>query len=113
VCARRYKLNGRNLVMFSTDSPDIEVAKRLLDVAKSQGFVFQRIAPGPDGPLHGVRETTAYVETCYLGGFGEGCSATRARKYSLIVPSGLPITERINGDALTVLHVLVSDWAPT
>ena len=99
--------------MVSADSPDLAAAKRLLDVAKSQGFVFQRIAPGPDGPLHGVRETTAYVETCYLGGFGDGCCATRARKYSLIVPSGLPITDRVTGDALTVLHVLVSYWAPT
>jgi hypothetical protein len=99
--------------MPGADGPDLAAAKRLLDAAKSQGFTFQRIAPGPDGPLRGVRETLAYHDICYLGGFGEGCSATRARKYSLIVPGGFPITERVTGDALMVLHTIVSDWAPT
>jgi hypothetical protein len=42
---------------MSADSPDLAAAKRLLDAAKDQGFRFQRIAPGPDGPLRGVRET--------------------------------------------------------
>ena len=97
--------------MPSVDGPELTAAKRLLDAAKSQGFTFQRIAPGPDGPLLGVRETVEYRDTCYLSGFGEGCSATRARKYSLVVPGGLPITERITGDALTVLHIVLSDWA--
>jgi hypothetical protein len=89
----------------------LTAAKRLLDAAKSQGFTFQRIAPGPDGPLLGVRETVEYRDTCYLAGFGESCSATRARKYSLVVPGGLPVTERVSGNALTVLHTVVSEWA--
>jgi hypothetical protein len=97
--------------MPGADSPDLSDAKRLLDAAKSQGFTFQRIAPGPDGPLLGVRETADYRDTCYLSGFGEGCSATRARKFSLVVPGGLPITERISGNALTVLRAVVRDWA--
>src|SRR3954454_20451632 len=97
--------------MPGVDGPELTAAKRLLDAAKSQGFTFQRIATGPDGPLLGVRETVEYRDTCYLSGFGEGCSATRARKYSLVLPGGLPITERVTGDALTVLHVLLSDWA--
>lgn len=93
------------------DSPELAAAERLLDAAKEQGFTFQRIAPGPDGPLLGVRETASYRDTCYLGGFGEGCSATRVRKYSLIVPGGLPLAAQVSGDALTVLHTVVSDWA--
>jgi hypothetical protein len=97
--------------MPGVDGPELTAAKRLLDAAKSQGFTFQRIAPGPDGPLLGVRETVDYRDTCYLSGFGEGCSATRARKYSLVVPGGLPITERVSGNALAVLHTVVSDWA--
>ena len=97
--------------MPSADSPELAAAKRLLDAAKSQGFTFQRIVPGPDGPLVGVRETVDYRDTCYLSGFGEGCYATRARKYSLVVPGGLPITGCIAGDALTVLHTVVIDWA--
>jgi len=96
--------------MPGADGPELTAAKRLLDTAKCQGFIFQRIAPGPDGPLLGVRETADYRDTCYLSGFGEGCSATRARKYSLVVPGGLPITERVSGNALTVLHVVVRDW---
>ncbi|HEX6402976.1 MAG TPA: hypothetical protein VF003_07450 [Pseudonocardiaceae bacterium] len=94
------------------ESPELVAAKRLLYAAKEQGFTFQRIAPGPDGPLLGVRETIEYRDVCYLAGFGEGCSATRARKYSLIVPGGLPVVARVSGDALTVLHTVVSDWAP-
>jgi hypothetical protein len=97
--------------MLGVDGSELTAAKRLLDAAKSQGFTFQRIAPGPDGPLLGVRETVEYRDTCYLAGFGDGCSATRARKYSLVVPGGLPITERISGNALTVLHTVVSEWA--
>jgi hypothetical protein len=37
-------------------SHDVVVGMRLLDAAKAHGFVFQRIAPGPDGPIEGVRE---------------------------------------------------------
>lgn len=97
--------------MLGVDDPELTAAKRLLDAAKSQGFTFQRIAPGPDGPLLGVRETVEYRDTCYLAGFGAGCSATRARKYSLVVPGGLPVAERVSGNALTVLHTVVSEWA--
>ena len=96
--------------MPGADGPELTAAKRLLDAAKSQGFTFQRIAPGPDGPLLGVRETADYRDTCYLSGFGEGCSATRARRSSLVVPGGLPVTERVSGNALTVLHAVVRDW---
>jgi hypothetical protein len=83
---------------------------RLLDTAKAQGFTFERIAPGDDGPLIGRRDTTEHRDEIYLGGFSDSCHATRARKYSLIVPGGLPITTRVAGDALTVLHTVVSDW---
>jgi hypothetical protein len=36
-----------------------------------------------------------------------------SRKSSLVVPGGLPVTARVAGDALTVLHTVVSDWPPT
>ncbi len=35
------------------DSPDLAAAKRLLDTAKRQGFIFQRVAPGPERPSVG------------------------------------------------------------
>jgi hypothetical protein len=40
-----------------TDGPQLAAAKRLLDAAKDAGFTFARIAPGPDGPLRGTRQT--------------------------------------------------------
>lgn len=96
----------------SADSPDLAAAKRLLDTAKDQGFCFQRIAPGPDGPLRGVRQTLEFLDELCLAGFWEpgACTAIRRRRCALLVPGGLPVTARIEGDALTVLHIVVTDW---
>jgi hypothetical protein len=94
----------------AADGPELVAAKRLLDLAKDQGFVFQRIAPGEDGPLLGVRDSLDYYDKIYIGGFSSGCTATRARKSSLIVPGGLPVTDRVEGEALIVLYTVVSDW---
>jgi hypothetical protein len=98
--------------MSAADSPELRAAKRLLDLAKNQGFIFQRVGPGPDGPLFARRETIEYHDEIYLGGFDDSCHATRAHKFSLIVPGKLPITTSVSGDALTVLHTVVSDWHP-
>lgn len=78
------------------DSPELVAAKRLLDVAKNDGFAFERIAPGEDGPLRGVRETPQWRDVIYLAGLWapNSCSATRRRRCSLVVPGGLPIAER-------------------
>jgi hypothetical protein len=91
-----------------TESPELAAAKRLLDVARDQGFAFQRVAPGEDGPLRGVREKE-YRDTIYVRGFGGSCHATRARKSSLLLPGGLPITEQVTGSAVEVL-IAVVDW---
>jgi hypothetical protein len=98
---------------LGAESPQLRAAKRLLDLAKRQGFAFQRLAPGEDGPLFARRETIEYRDEIYLGGFNDSCHATRARKSSLIMPGGLPVTTRVSGDALTVLHTVVSDWTIT
>ncbi|HEY3896659.1 MAG TPA: hypothetical protein VGL88_15000 [Pseudonocardiaceae bacterium] len=97
------------------DSPDVAAAKRLLDEAKGRGFAFERVAPGPDAPLRGVRETLEYRDEIYLGGFWQenSCTATRRRRYSLVVPGGWPVADYVRGDALTVLHTVLSDWATT
>ncbi|MGH3768073.1 MAG: hypothetical protein ACRDTX_23485 [Pseudonocardiaceae bacterium] len=97
----------------AADGPELRAAKRLLDLATSQGFAFQRVAPGPDGPLFARRETTQYRDEIDLGGFADSCHATRARKSSLVVPGGLPVTARVTGDALTVLHTVLADWPHT
>lgn len=98
--------------MTKSDNPELAAAKRLLDIAKSRGFAFERIAPGPDGPLRGVRETLQFRDEVYLGGCGapDSCSATRRRRSSLIVPGGLPVSQQLCGDALTVLHTVLWDW---
>ncbi len=100
---------------MGTDSPDVAAAKRLLDDAKRQGFGFHRIAPGEDGTLRGVRESLEWRDEIYIGGFWdpESCAAIRRRRSSLIVPGGLPVTERVIGDAITVLHTVVHDWRIT
>ena len=95
---------------MSADSPQLRAATRLLDLAKRQGFAFQRVAPGEDGPLFARRETIEYRDEIYIGGFSDSCHATRARKSYLIVPGDLPVTAQVSGDALTVLHTVVSDW---
>jgi hypothetical protein len=55
------------------------------------------------------------LDEIYLSGFWDenSCHATRRRKSSLVVPGGLLVTEQVSGDALTVLHTAVSDWATT
>ncbi|MGH3546823.1 MAG: hypothetical protein ACRDQU_01570 [Pseudonocardiaceae bacterium] len=96
-----------------TDSPDVAAAMALVDVAKRDGFAFQRIAPGPDGPLLGVRVTEHWRDEIYLGGFWapDSCSATRRRRSSLVLPGGLPVARELRGDALTVLHTVLRDWS--
>lgn len=92
----------------AAEGPELTAAKRLLDLR--QGFAFQRVAPGPDGPLFARRKTLEYGDEISIGGFRDSCHATRARKSSLIMPGALPVTARVTGDALTVLHTVVSDW---
>jgi hypothetical protein len=94
------------------DGPDLVAAKRLLDAAKEAGFSFQRIAPGEDAPLLGVPQSTEWLDEIHLGGFWapQSCAAIRRRRSSLVVPGGLPVAQRVFGDALTVLHTVVTDW---
>ena len=92
------------------DSPDLAAGKRLLDAAKVQGFTFHRVAPGPDGPLWGVRESAEHRDEIYLSGFSGNCSATRTRKSSLVVPGMSLVIKQVEGAALDVLHTVVNHW---
>lgn len=69
------------------DSPELAAAKRLLDDAKDRGFHFERVAPGDDGPLRGLRETPEHRDEIYLAGFwaAESCTAIRRRRSCLAV----------------------------
>jgi hypothetical protein len=99
-----------------TDSPEVAAAKRLLDDAKDRGFAFERTGPGADAPLLGVRETTDWVDEIILAGFWQpdSCCAIRHHRSPLVVISdALPVAVRVSGDALTVLHTVLCDWATT
>lgn len=93
------------------EDPELAAAKRLLDAAEEAGFAFARIAPGPDGPLHGTRHSLQWADEIYLGGFSGSCHALRRRRYSLLVPGGLPADARVSGDAIEVLHTVVTEWS--
>jgi hypothetical protein len=104
---------GQDLTV--ADSPEVAAAKRLLDDARDRGFVFERTGPGADAPLLGVRESTEWVDEIVLAGFWQpdSCCAIRRRRSSLVVSEALPVAVRVSGDALTVLHTVLADWATT
>lgn len=93
---------------METDSPDLVIAKRLLDHVKAQGFQFQRVAEGPDGALLGIRRTHDWTDTLFIDGFTRGCYAMRERTTSLVVPGSALVEHRTSGGALTVLHTVLA-----
>ena len=93
---------------MSNDSPDLVSAKRLLDHLKLCGFRFQRTAPGPDGPLLGIRVSGPWTDTVHLAGFSRDCYACRRRNSSLIVPGDGLVERRAEGTALTVLNEVLT-----
>lgn len=97
---------------MSTDSPDVMIAKRLLDHLKLCGFQFQRTDTGPDGPLIGSRAIGDWVDTIHIDGFSRYCFAWRKRTSSLIVPGNALVEYRTAGSALTVLNEALT-WETT
>ncbi len=96
---------------MQTDSPDMVLAKRLLDDAKLRGFAFRRIAPGEDGPLVGRRVSGDWEDLIHIAGFSRDCFAWRQRTSSLIVPQGALVQRRVDGSALDVLNEVLT-WKP-
>lgn len=94
--------------VMATDSMDLVIARRLLDHTRLHGFWFRRTAPGPDGPLIGTRQTDEWFDTIHLAGFSRGCSATRERRCSLIVPGDGMVAQRVEGSALNVLNAVLT-----
>ena len=93
---------------MSADSPDLVIAKRLLDHLKRRGFQFQRVAPGEDGPLVGHRMTGDWEDTIHIQGFSCDCFAWRKRTSSLIVPGDGLVEHRTQGSALNVLNEVLT-----
>jgi hypothetical protein len=98
------------VVIVVADSPDLATGRRLLDAVKGCGFTFARIAPGPDGPIEGVRENDQWRDVIHIGGFSSSCYAWRERQSSLIVPGGALVQIRTEGSPLDVLTEVLN-WS--
>lgn len=94
------------------DSPDLVIAKRLLDHLKASGFQFRRAAPGEDGPLVGHRVSDDWLDLIHIEGFSYNCFAWRKRTSSLIVPGNALVERRADGDALNVLNEVLTWQTP-
>lgn len=99
--------------METTDSPDVVIAKRLLDQARLGGFTFRRIAPGEDAPLVGYRLSNDCVDLIHIEGFSRDCFAWRKRATSLIVSQDSLVQRRVEDGVLEVLgEVLTWESGP-
>jgi hypothetical protein len=94
--------------METTDSPDVVIAKQLLDHAKQGGFTFQRVSPGEDAPLVGYRVSKGWAELIHIEGFSRDCFAWRQRTSPLIVSSDALVQHRVEGGALEVLKEVLT-----
>ena len=96
---------------MGVDSPDLVIATRLLDQAKHSGFVFQRAAPGEDGPLVGQRIGGSWIDVIHIAGFSHDCLAMQQRTSSLVLPWGGRVERHVEGSALEVLNEVLT-WGP-
>ena len=62
---------------MKVDSPDVVIAKQLLDQAKLRGFEFRRASPGEHGPLLGHRVSGDWMDVVHNAGFSHDCLAVR------------------------------------
>lgn len=93
---------------MSTDSPDLVIAKRLLDHAKLCGFEFRRSAPGAAGSLVGNRMSDDWMDTIHIEGFSRDCFAWRKRRSSLMVSGDGLIERRVDDSAINVLNEVLT-----
>jgi hypothetical protein len=93
---------------MEVDSPDLALAKQLLDQTKLRGFVFRRISPGEDAPLVGQRVNGDRVDIIYIAGFSHDCFAVRQRTSPLIIPGNGLVERRVEGSALDVLNEILT-----
>ena len=101
--------------MKAPDSPDVVIAKQLLDHARLRGFTFQRATSGTDVTLVGHRISEDWIDVIRLEGFSHDCSAWREWTSSLIVsPDELgQCQHRVQGSAVDVLNeVLTWETSP-
>jgi hypothetical protein len=93
------------------DSTDLATAKWQLDHLKARGFVFERTAPGEDGPLLVRRESGRWLDLVYVQGFSHDCMAWRERLSPLVLPGRGGVDRHISGGAVEVFGEVLS-WEP-
>ena len=93
---------------MSADSPQLVIAKRLIDHLKLRGFQFQRTASGADAPLIGHRVSDDWSDTILIEGFSHGCHAWRQRASILIAPRDGLIERQVKGSARIVLNEVLT-----
>ncbi|MBV9163421.1 MAG: hypothetical protein JO281_18135 [Pseudonocardiales bacterium] len=93
---------------MEVDSPDLVLAKQLLNQTKLRGFVFRRLAPGEDAPLVGHRVHGDRVDLIHIAGFSSDCFAVRQRTSPLIIPENGLVERRVEGGALDVLNEVLT-----
>jgi hypothetical protein len=94
--------------VVTDDSPDVMLAKRLLDHAKLCGFQFRRAALGEDAPLVGNRASGNWVDLIHIDGFSHDCFAWRKPISALIVPEDSRMERWVDGSALDVLNEVLT-----
>jgi hypothetical protein len=93
---------------MDADSPDLALAKQLLDQTKLRGFMFGRTGPGEEASLVGQRINGDRVDIIHIAGFSHDCFAVRQRTSPLIIPGNGLVERRVEGSALDVLHEVLT-----
>lgn len=97
---------------MTAESPDLAAAKRLLDAAKRGGVSLRAGGAGSGRAAVGRAGDPPVARHHLPRRVQPGMHRHPARKSSLIVPGGPLVTQRLDGDALSVLHTVVCDWDP-
>ena len=96
----------------AANSPDLVMAKQLLDELNLCGFQFQRTALGEDAPLIGHPVADCWADLIHMEGFSHDCFALPKRISALIAPSDSLLEHQTNGSALTVLNEVLAGLRP-
>jgi hypothetical protein len=90
------------------DGPELTAANGCWTSLKVKA-AFQRVAPGPDGPLFARRETTEYCDEIYLGGFDDSCQPPEPAN----LPSSCPADCRSPRRSPETRSPSYTPWYPT
>jgi hypothetical protein len=99
--------SGRGVKVPGMSTDDERKLTAAMRLAETCGFRFMQVTPG--AAWWGERDTAQWNDIVFLGGISGNCNAARSRQ-GLVVPGERLIAERVEGDALTVLHIVCEHW---